>query len=160
MLEGISSNDLAHLARDLRAMDKDFSNAVQRELREPVRRATSDLKFSARTLLPDYIAADAASGIRSSTSFKGYYVKREANSRFTQHGYTDVRGKLRHPLYGNRDYWFDTSISGRGWWTGMAERVIPRAMDEFSEALWNIVQRIATGNFSTVKVGRGTRLAP
>lgn len=162
MLVDIDSRDLNKLASDLRRMDKDFGNAVRTELREPLRRMTSDLKFSARVQLPkfDNIPSNAAAGIRYSTSFRGYRIVRaNKDSRgFTQSGYVDRTGYLRHPLFGNRDFWYGTDVGARGWWTLMVEKTLPRAVDEFSDAVLKVVDRLVKGDLSTSKVGRGTRL--
>lgn len=153
----IDMSEVAALQRELRAVSNDFANAVNNELREPVRRATSDFKFAARTLFPKWAAADASSGIRATSSMRsGYAIKREANSRFTQHGYADKTGAIKHPLYGNRDYWYDTDIDQlQGWWSDMEEKVVPRATEEFTEALLKVLNRLATGNLSTSTVLSG-----
>lgn len=158
MLTGIESRDLARLASELSKMDGDFAKAVRYELREPVRRVGTDMKFSAKTRLPSYVAADAASTVTVSASGRGYYVKSKSNSRFTQGSYVNKTGNLRHPLFGNRDYWYDTPTDGQGWWDDMAEQVTPRAMDEFTAAVLKIVDRLRSLSFGTSKVGRSTRL--
>lgn len=137
-------------------MDKDFANAVQRELRTPVRKAANELKSAARSNLTLYsgMGAAAASGIRASTSYKGYLIKRERNSRFSQHGSTDKLGVVRHPLYGNRNYWYDTPMGAQGWWTKTVEEVIPPAIEEFQEAVWRVVQRLANNDLSVNRTYR------
>ena len=152
----IDMREVVALQRELRAVSSDFSKAVNNELRAPVQRATSDFKFAARTLFPKWAAADAASGIRATSSMKsGYAIKREANSRFTQHGYADKTGAIRHPLYGNRDYWYDTDVGVQGWWSDMYDKTVPRATEEFTEALLKILGRLATGDLSTTTVLTG-----
>jgi hypothetical protein len=155
----IDMSEVIALQRELRAVSKDFANAVNNELREPVRRATSDFKFAARTLFPKWAAADAAAMIRSTSSTRsGYAIKREdgkSGARFTQGGYVDKTGAIRHPLYGNRDYWYDTDVGAQGWWSNMEERVVPRATEEFTAAMLRIMDRLATGNLSTRSIATG-----
>lgn len=158
MLTGIESPDLARLSRELSKMDADFAKAVRYELREPVRRVASDMKFSARTRLPKWAGADAAAGVTASSTGAGYYVKSGRSSRFSQGNYVNKTGNIRHPLFGNRDYWFDTPTGGGGWWDQMAEQVTPRAMDEFTAAVLKILDRLRSLNFGTSKVGRSTTL--
>jgi hypothetical protein len=154
----IDMSEVVALQRELRAVSADFAKAVSTELRDPVRDATNEFKAAARSELPSWVAADAASGIRATSSSRsGYAIKREANSRFTQHGYVDRYGKIRHPLYGNRAYWFDTEVGGSGWWSNTYERVVPEAQQKFAEALLRILNRLATGNLSTSRVSTGKR---
>ena len=151
----IDMSEVVQLQRELRAVSKDFANAMSRELRDPVRRATSDFKFAARTLFPKWAAADAASGIRATSSMKsGYAIKREANSRFTQHGYADKTGAIRHPLYGNRDFWYDTDVGAQGWWSNAYDEIVPRATDEFVAAMMRIVDRLLAQDLSVTRTYR------
>ena len=161
MLVGISSDDLARLQREMRAIDKDFSNAMSKELRDAVSPMTAQLKLSARVNAPGFLSgADVASNVSQSVSFKGVSVRRRRNSRFTQGGNLDA-GRVRHPLFGNRGYWFDTATpESTGWWSKVAEDEEPEAAERLVAAMWEIVSRLRSGNLSTVKVGRGTTFAP
>lgn len=151
-------SEVVALQRELRAVSSDFAKAVQNELRAPVRDATNEFKAAARSELPSWVAADAASGIRATSSSRsGYAIKREANSRFTQHGYTDRYGMIRHPLFGNRAYWYDTPVGGMGWWSDTYERVVPDATEKFTEALLKVLGRLASGNLSTSTFTVGKR---
>ena len=152
--------EVQQLQRELKAVSKDFANAVQNELRAPVQRAASDFKFAARGQLGRH-GADAASTIRATASNRsGYSIKREDNERFTQDAYTNRTSRVRHPLFGNRNYWYDTYLPGAGgWWDKMYAQTVPRATDEFTTALLKIMDRLAGGNLSTVAKGsRGGRL--
>jgi len=152
----IDMREVQALQRELKAVSKDFANAVQNELRAPVQRAASDFKFAARGQLGRY-GADAASTIRATSSNKsGYSIKREDNSRFTQDAYVNRTGNVRHPLFGNRKYWYDTPVAGaKGWWDDMYRQTVPRATEEFTEALLKILGRLATGNLSTSSIATG-----
>ena len=152
----IDMREVQALQRELRAVSKDFANAVQNELRAPVQRAASDFKFAAKGQL-DKFGSDAASTIRATSSNKsGYSIKRADNSRFTQDAYVNRTGAIRHPLFGNRKYWYDTPISGsKGWWDDMYKQTVPRATEEFTEALLKILDRLATGNLSTSTIAAG-----
>ena len=147
----IDMREVQQLQRELRAVSKDFANAMQRELRAPVAKATSDFKFAARTLMPAHAKSDAASTIRTTSSNRsGYTIRREDNERFTQDAYSNRTGRIRHPLYGNRDHWFDTYVPGLGgWWDKTYDKVVPRASDEFTQVMLKILDRLASGNIST-----------
>jgi hypothetical protein len=158
----IDMREVQALQRELRAVSKDFANAVQNELRAPVTDLANTLKRSAKSNLPSYVASDAASTIRATSSNKsGYSIKRADNSRFTQDAYTDRTGRIRHPLFGNRKYWYDTpkppgQLSGvSGWWSRVLDDNLPEAVDEFTQALLRILDRLATGNLSTSTIASG-----
>ena len=160
MLTNIDVDDLAKLSRDIRAVDRDFANAMQKELRDAVSPFTATLKQSARTNLPSFIAADAASTIKQSVSYKGVSVKSSANSRFSQAVYVDTYGKVRHPLFGNKSHWFNTNIyGGRGWLTKVGDDNVDETAERLIAAVNLILNRVATGNLSTVRVGRATVIA-
>ena len=155
----IDMREVQALQRELSAVSRDFANAVQNELRAPVQRAASDFKFAARGQFPSWAKADAASTIRSTSSNRsGYAIKRENNARFTQAGYANRTSRIRHPLFGNRNYWYDTYVPGLGgWWDDMYRQTVPRATDEFTTALLKILDRLATGNLSTSTLSTGKR---
>jgi hypothetical protein len=159
----IDMSEVIALQRELRAVSKDFANAMTNELRQPVQDFANELKLSARVNLPswDRIGSNAAAGVRSTSSSKsGYSVKRE-NERargFTQMGYADRTGKIRHPLYGNRDYWYENESKSRdmkGWWSKVVEDRLPEKVDEFTAAMLRIMDRLATGNLSTRSIATG-----
>ena len=151
----IDMSEVVQLQRELRAVSKDFANAMGRELRDPVRRGANDFKSAAKSAFPGWAAADAASGIRASSSMRsGYAIKREANSRFTQHGYADKTGAIRHPLYGNRGYWYDTDVGAQGWWSNAYDEIVPRATDEFVAAMMRIVDRLLAQDLSVTRTYR------
>jgi hypothetical protein len=151
----IDMSEVVQLQRELRAVSRDFANAMSRELRDPVRRGANDFKSAAKSAFPKWAAADAASGIRATSSMRsGYAIKREANSRFTQHGYADKTGAIRHPLYGNRDYWYDTDVGAQGWWSNAYDEIVPRTTEDFSTAMLRILDRLAAGDLSVTRTYR------
>lgn len=51
------------------------------------------------------------------------------------------RGRLRHPLYGNRRRWYTTSVRP-GFWTVTLEAGAPRVRTELVQALNNVAAKI------------------
>ena len=154
----IDMREVQALQRELRAVSKDFANAMQNELRAPVQDFARELKLSASVNLGRH-GKDAASTIRATSSSRsGYSVKREDNERFTQGGYSDRTGGIRHPLFGNRNYWYHTpKSSALHWWSKVVDDRIPVYTEEFTEALLRILNRLATGNLSTTSLSIGKR---
>ena len=66
----VDMREVAALQRELRAVSKDFANAVQNELRAPVTDLANELKLSARVNLPSHnkMNSNTAAGIRATSS--------------------------------------------------------------------------------------------
>ena len=157
----IDMREVVALQKELRAVSKDFANAVQNELRAPVTDLANEMKLSARVNLPswDKMNSNAAAGVRAQASSRGYAVKREADKMrgFEQADFIDKTGTLRHPLFGNRKYWYSQDVDGQGWWTTVLNARLPVHVEEFTDALMRIMDRLATGNLSTSSIGYGTK---
>jgi hypothetical protein len=133
---------------------------MQNELRQPVQDFANELKLSARANLPnwDKMNTNQAAGIRATSSNRsGYAVKREREKArgFTQAGTAD-RGFIRHPLFGNRNYWYDTPVPGAtGWWSRVVEDRLPVHVQEFSDAVWLVIRRLSASDLSTRTIPTG-----
>jgi len=53
------------------------------------------------------------------------------------------RGYLRHPLFGNRDFWFEQSVEP-GWWDRAMEEGQDDVRRELIEALDRVARRLTT----------------
>jgi len=51
------------------------------------------------------------------------------------------RGRLRHPLYGNRKHWYDQQVSP-GWWDEPLLESAPQAREEIVKALDDVAKRM------------------
>jgi len=157
----IDMREVVALQKELRAVSKDFANAVQNELRAPVTDLANEMKLSARVNLPkiNKMNSNAAAGIRAQASSRGYAVKREADRMrgFEQADFIDKTGTFRHPLFGNYKYWYAQDSDGQGWWTTVLNARLPVHVEEFTDALLRIMDRLATGNLSTTSIGYGTK---
>jgi hypothetical protein len=155
----IDMREVVALQKELRAVSKDFANAVQNELRAPVTDLANEMKLSARVNLPkiNKMNTNAAAGIRAQASSRGYAVKREADRMrgFEQADFIDKTGTFRHPLFGNREYWYAQESDGAGWWTTVLNARLPVHVEEFTDALLRIMDRLATGNLSTSTIKTG-----
>jgi len=159
----IDMREVVALQKELRAVSKDFANAVTNELRAPVTDLANELKLSARVNLPswDKYNTNTAAGIRASSSnSRGYAVRREGDRMREfgdKTGSVDRTGEIRHPLFGNKKYWYSQDVGGEGWWTTVLNARLPVHVEEFTDALLRIMDRLATGNLSTTSIGYGTK---
>lgn len=158
MLVGIDSPDLRRLAKELRAVDRDFSVAVNRELREATKPMVDALKQSAKVNAPDFLdGAALASTVTSSASLGRTAVSRRrkrGKPGAGQPGAVDA-GYVRHPLFGDKSQWFDTQTpESAGWFSKVAEDLEPEVMDRVTEAVLLIISRLRSGNLVTSRLGR------
>lgn len=143
------ADDLARLSRRLKeAGDKDLN----RELRKGIQRATKPLKEaakrSARERLPkrgglnEWVAKSKFS-VRTSSSQRSARVRLVASR-----GKTDERainrGRLRHPVFGNRKVWVTQDVTP-GWFTKpMVEGLAP-VQREVLKVMDDITKKVAHG---------------
>ncbi len=162
MLVGIDSPDLRKLASELRAVDREFSIAVNRELREATKPMVDALKQSGKVNAPDFIdGAALASTVTSSASLGRTAISRRrkrGKPGAGQPGAIDA-GYVRHPLFGDKSQWFDTQTpESTGWFSKVAADLEPEVVQRVTAAVLLILNRLGTGNLSTSKVGRSRSL--
>lgn len=126
---------------------------LERELGQGIERAVKPLveavKKSLKTYLPDrYAEALAASlvenAVRLAGSTPGVRLTASAkNPRGKQRDLASLnRGRLRHPLYGNRGYWFDQEVK-KGFWNEPLTDESDAVRKEIVKVLDNIAREIA-----------------
>lgn len=106
------------------ALKEAGDTGLQRELRRGVVRATRPAIAAVRRELPAYMPSGYLPTFRSSLKLRtgdisgGVRITADAQGKTEPRRVTDLnRGRLRHPLWGNRDRWY-------------AQRIRPRFVDE------------------------------
>lgn len=136
----VTAHRLRDLARDLReAGRKDLKKAMTREIRDEAKPAIAAVKENARTSLPragGLAALIARSRFRTSIKTG----KNTAGVQIVAKDSHDIRainrGKVRHPVWGNRKVWVLQSVEP-GWFD---EPIEDRA-DAMREAIARAVDR-------------------
>jgi hypothetical protein len=129
---------LARLSRDLKdAGEKDLRRELLRGIQRAAKPAREAAKTAARNELPrrgglnDRVAASKFTA-RTRTGGKNPGV------RITGKGELDLpaldRGRLRHPLFGNRRRWYEQRIDA-GWFTKAMEDLAPQIRRELLKAI-------------------------
>lgn len=108
---------------------------MARKLTIALKPVKAELRQSARDTLPHGLGATVASSrINTRTVLSG----KAAGMRLVMTSQHDIaamdRGRLRHPLYGNRNFWYSQEIKP-GWWTDVADKVKPAAVIAAKQAL-------------------------
>jgi hypothetical protein len=137
---------LAILARALReAGDKELQRELYRGLNRAVKPLRQDVKESIGDFLPQryarVLARDLKVTARRRTGGRNpaLYLLGQAKNR-------DIaslnRGRLRHPLYGNRRFWYSQRVR-RDWWTHPLIRGAPEVRRELERTLDDLAKKIA-----------------
>lgn len=138
----VGAEKLHILARGLRQIgDKDLSHEFYAGLNRTVKPLTASVKASTPQFLParyaTVLAADLRVRPRRRTGGRNpaIYLMGTAKKRDIR---SLNRGRLRHPLYGNRGHWYDQQIKPR-WWDEpllaealLVRRELMRVLDEMA----------------------------
>ena len=111
------------LAKALRKYgDKELRSELYKGINRAVKPLTEDVKKGTQQYLPRRYAFELARYLRVRTRRRAgkdpaiYLVGRAKTKRGKERDLASLnRGRLRHPLYGNRRYWYDQDVSPN-WW--------------------------------------------
>jgi hypothetical protein len=144
----VDDGGLKELQRDLKNLDPALQRAFRKSIRTAMKPLQRDLRNSARRRLPGDLGDQAAREIGLSvTNNRVALVWRPRKGQFSQRAALD-RGLIRHPLYGDRDYWYTTKYAkARGWWSEPAAHGIDRAIEDVNNAITDALRRFATTGY-------------
>lgn len=139
------ADKFGELARALRkAGDKDLRTALYRGINSSVKPLTETVKRRTPEYLPRRYAAELAKTLKVKVKRRG---GRDPSIRLMGQSKTKLgkerdlrslnRGRLRHPLYGNRRYWYDQKVTPNWWDDPLLEEV-----DQVREVLVNVLDDI------------------
>jgi hypothetical protein len=137
--------DFVALTKRLRAAaDKDLTKELSRAISKAVVPLRRDLRNSARTILPKrggLAERVARTPVRVNKRTGGF----EAGVRVIAVSKSQIvainKGTVRHPLYANRQHWFNQAVTP-GWWTTPTEQIAPTVRDEIVQAINIVVRKI------------------
>lgn len=141
-------DELAALARDLKAAgNKDLRKEMLRGLRTAARPAVGAVRASAEAILPHtgglaHAVATSAITTRTTTSARSAGVRVVATGK--QHAHNIRRldeGKLRHPVFGNRNAWVDQDVPPH-WFTRPLEQLEPTVQVAMRRVLTNVARQL------------------
>lgn len=145
----IRAQDFKRMALDLRdAGEKDLRKQLFRGLQGATKPARQDVLDAIPEYMPGGYAAVLRKDLKLSASSKGgkdpqvkIKAKGKRKDRFV--GPLD-RGRLRHPLFGNRGYWFEQSIEA-GFWTDTLTARQDEVRAELERRMAEVVRQLAEG---------------
>lgn len=137
---------------ELRALEQRLRAAgrrMPRELTLVALRATRPMKKAVKDdlseFLPDAYAAELEGSVQILTQSRTGRVTLLAHARTPRGAARDLaslnRGRLRHPLFENREFWYDQAVRPR-WWTNPLTKSAREAREEIVKTLRVIARRI------------------
>lgn len=117
------ADKFGNLAKALRKFgDKELRTELYRGINRAVKPLTDDVKKSTGKYLPRRYAFELAASLKVKARRRAgqnpavYLVGRAKTKQGKERDLASLnRGRLRHPLYGNRRYWYDQDVSPN-WW--------------------------------------------
>ncbi len=141
----IEGEGLAALQRKIKTLPnhRELVRELNKGLREGAKPLPAEAKFAARSELPkagglnERIASHEAKVSVTSGNQAGVKIRfRGVDSRSTN------SGRLRHPVFGNRDNWVTQQIKP-GWFTDRMRREAPKVRPELVKVLERIAEKAA-----------------
>jgi hypothetical protein len=148
MIDDVSirgAEKLAILSRALKDVgDKELRRELYAGLNRSVRPLREDVRASAPFFLPARYALELRHDLKVTTRRRtggrnpAIFLLGRAKQRDVR---SLNRGRLRHPLYGNRKYWYTTRIRP-GFWTVPLARGAPQVRRELERTLNEVAEKV------------------
>jgi hypothetical protein len=147
------ADDLAKLGRRLKeAGDKELRRELLRGLNRAVKPLTQEVKDSLDEFLPDNYAAELGPSVKVQTRKRvggrnpSVSMVGRAQTRDGKPRNLDAlnRGRLRHPLYGNRAHWFEQAVDP-GWWEKPLTAASPLVRLEIERVINSVNAKLERG---------------
>lgn len=134
------------LAKELKQLgDKELRTELYRGINRAVKPLTESVKVETKNFLPRRYAFELAKSLRVRARRRAgknpavYLVGKAKTPGGKDRDLASLnRGRLRHPLYGNRRYWYDQEISPN-WW----DDPLLAGVDQVREEIVNVLDDIA-----------------
>jgi hypothetical protein len=145
VIEVTGAEQFASLARALKeAGNKDLRAELYKGINRSVRPLRQAVKAEIPRRLPRRYGAVLARDLSVRTRRRpmrdpAIYLLGTAKNRDVR---SLNRGRLRHPLFGNREHWFDQRVSSR-WWEDPLSREAPAVRQELVRVMDEVAQKIA-----------------
>lgn len=138
------------LAKELRLLgDKELRSELYRGINRSVKPLSEEVKKQTPQFLPRRYAFELSKTLkirarRRAGKNPAIYLVAKANTRRgTERDLASLnRGRLRHPLYGNRRYWYDQEVSPN-WWDDPLLDGADQVREEIVGILDEVVQKVA-----------------
>ena len=141
----VGADKFGRLAKALRAYgDKDLRRDLYAGINRAVKPLTLNVKARTQFFLPNPYAVDLVKSLRVQVRRRGgrdpgvrlRAVAKTKSGR--ERNLTALnRGRLRHPLYGNRSFWFNQPVRA-GWW----DQPLLEGSDEVRREIVNVIDDI------------------
>lgn len=135
------ADQLASLSRQLKELgDRGLTREFSRAVTDAVKPLRAEVQASARQTLPHHgglnekVARSKFRTVRRPLGIRVQVASSYSLRRLDQ-------GRLRHPVFGNRDKWVDQLVTP-GWWTRPTEAAVPAVQRAVQDAMDAMVRRL------------------
>jgi hypothetical protein len=142
----VGADKFGYLAKALKESgNKDLRKELYKGIGRSVRPLSAAVKKGTASYFPRRYALELKKSLRLKTKklVRNPGITRAASAKTPRGKDRDLaslnRGRLRHPLYGNRRYWYDQDVSPN-WW----DEVLAEGADEVRQELVNVLDDIAS----------------
>jgi len=147
----VGADKFGVLAKTLRQLgDKDLQRELYRGINRSVKPLTEEVKKGTQNYLPRRYAFELAKSLKVRArrrAGKDPSIRLVGTAKTPRGKQRDLaslnRGRLRHPLYGNRRYWYDQKVSPN-WWDEPLFEGVEQVREELVQVLddiWAKVER-------------------
>jgi hypothetical protein len=145
----VGADKFGYLAKALKELgDKELRTELYKGINRAVKPLTASVKKETATFLPRRYAFELAKSLRVRARRRAgknpaiYLVGKAKTPRGKDRDLASLnRGRLRHPLYGNRRYWFDQQVSPN-WWDDPLFQGADLVREEIVNVLDDIAKRV------------------
>lgn len=146
------ADDLARLGRQLRqAGRRDLQRELYRGINAAAKPLDQNIKYAMDQFLPDQYAAELAASLKTTVKRRGgknpsvRLVGKAKTRRGVERDLSSLnRGRLRHPLFGNRRHWFNQAVR-TGWWDHPIIQWRPEFARRVDQVVRDVMQKIEKG---------------
>jgi hypothetical protein len=139
----------AAVAKAMRSADKELRREAYKAVNRTVRPLNQDVLAGMPAYLPDNYARALGPTFRTRTRRRGGRtpgIRLEGQARTPEGQPRSLRpldaGRLRHPLFGNRGFWFNQPVK-KGFWTKTLTESAPKIRRELVEVIGDLADKIA-----------------
>lgn len=142
------SEDLERLARNLKAAGAgDLRKELLKNIRASGKPLIADIKANAQHTLPHSgglaaLVAGSKFGVRTRLSGKSVGIRVQASNSIQVEGLD--RGRLKHPVFGNRDNWVGQAVTP-GFFSKPAEENVDTFRRGIEKAMTDVANQIERG---------------
>lgn len=137
----IDASEYKRFSQQLRQAERGVKNSIRKRVREAGKPLSEAIIREGAEPMPPRVAARFQANGVARLSQTGTAVRIVLGRKGAYVAGPDHTGKLRHPLYGNREHWYSTQVPS-GTWTKAYEAHQDEAVEAVSRVLQDVMEEL------------------